>query len=154
LTVDHKIMGVGGDVAWFPSVREGYLVPPGTYRWTMLLQAFAAWPPPPALPLPADLAPVGAIGGRKRPPAFEPVGLVDKAMRVVRLLLLEAPPLTRSLTTTLLLLIALALMLAAEATHAWLVDATPNESIYGNQSDAPRSTEEIPSVPSSPELVM
>ena len=152
LTIDHKIMGVGGDVAWFPSVREGYLVPPGTYRWTILLQAFAAWPPPPALPLPADLAPVGAIGGRKRPPAFEPVGLVDEAMRVARLLLLEAPPLTRSLTTTLLLLLALALILAAEATHSWLVDATPKEYMYGNQSDATRSTEEIPSVPSLPEL--
>lgn len=33
LNVDHRIMGVGGDIGWGRSVWDEYIVPRGTYQW-------------------------------------------------------------------------------------------------------------------------
>lgn len=35
--LDHAHVGVGGDDSWSPSVHEQYLVPPGLYRWGLVL---------------------------------------------------------------------------------------------------------------------
>jgi beta-galactosidase len=35
--LDHRHMGVGGDIGWGKSVREPYLVKPGVYRWALRL---------------------------------------------------------------------------------------------------------------------
>ncbi|KAL1520731.1 hypothetical protein AB1Y20_022299 [Prymnesium parvum] len=40
--VDAAICGVGGDTGWSPSVRAPYRVPPGTYRWVIVLRPFGA----------------------------------------------------------------------------------------------------------------
>lgn len=37
LYLDHRHLGVGGDVGWAKSVRESYLVKPGLYRWSLSL---------------------------------------------------------------------------------------------------------------------
>ena len=42
LVIDHKTMGVGGDVAWMPTVRSAYLVPDGTHRWALLISPSVA----------------------------------------------------------------------------------------------------------------
>ena len=37
LTINHKMMGVGGDTGWFQSVRPPFLIPDGTHKWALLL---------------------------------------------------------------------------------------------------------------------
>ena len=61
-SVKLGVVGVsGGDVAWLRSVRDRYLVPSGTHRWSLLLAPFASWPPhPSAVGVPAEPAADGA----------------------------------------------------------------------------------------------
>ena len=108
LTLDHRMMGVGGDVGWLPSVRDAYTVPPGTYSWSLLVRAVRAWPPPPGTALPADVMRTSRSG-------FVPAGRVTRAMNVLRMVLFEAPPLTRFIMTSVLLL--LCALVAALSSH-------------------------------------
>jgi len=41
LSLDHRMMGVGGDTGWTRSVHPPYRVPPGTYRWVLALRPLA-----------------------------------------------------------------------------------------------------------------
>ena len=41
LSLDHRMMGVGGDTGWTRSVHAPYRVPPGTYRWVLALRPLA-----------------------------------------------------------------------------------------------------------------
>ena len=41
LSLDHRMMGVGGDTGWSKSVMPKYRVLPGTHRWALSLRAFA-----------------------------------------------------------------------------------------------------------------
>ena len=109
LTLDHQMMGIGGDVGWLRSVRERYLLPPGMYRWSVVLNAFTAWPPPPPPPLPADLAAASALA------SFEPLTRATRCANVVRVVLLEAPPLTRTIVGSLLLLLSWLVVTLASA---------------------------------------
>ena len=46
LTIDHRTMGVGGDVAWLRTVRPEYMVPDGTHRWAVLVCPLLCRTPP------------------------------------------------------------------------------------------------------------
>ena len=56
LRIDHRTMGVGGDVGWLRSVRAKYLVSHGHHRWSIVLAPFTSWPPPrQAVEIPEDI---------------------------------------------------------------------------------------------------
>ena len=59
-------------------LRRPYQVPPGTYRWCVLLRPLLSWPPPPPLPLPADLTSTLAST-----PPFVPLGRLRRRSLLV-----------------------------------------------------------------------
>ena len=77
LTIDHRMMGVGGDTGWSQSVRPEYRVPAGTHRWSLLVQP-AALPPPDALP--EDLT----LRIHASDPAFTPLSSWQRARGLFR----------------------------------------------------------------------
>jgi beta-galactosidase len=44
LCIDHRMMGVGGDIAWGRAVWQDYFVPKGRYSWTISLTPFRQAP--------------------------------------------------------------------------------------------------------------
>ena len=38
--IDHKIMGLGGDVSWFPCVYPSFLIPPKEYSYRYVILRF------------------------------------------------------------------------------------------------------------------
>lgn len=47
LCIDHRMMGVGGDIAWGRAVWKDYFVPKGQYSWTISLTPFRRMPTAP-----------------------------------------------------------------------------------------------------------
>jgi beta-galactosidase len=47
LCLDHRMMGVGGDIAWGRAVWENYFVPKGRYSWSVSLTPFRQMPAAP-----------------------------------------------------------------------------------------------------------
>ena len=100
LTIDHAAMGVGGDVSWLRSVRPAYHVPPGRYRWSLLLRTFSSWPPPlPSLPADVVWAPGNSrIAGSQR---YVPSYVPHSRSRRLFLLIIGWPPMGSALFTAL-----------------------------------------------------